>query len=145
MNKARLFDYLKHQDPETLIQLLEKCYDSMRIQQIDEVFGHLNNQLFNMPSPQDGKLLFEEVRKFRDDSLQGVYYAPFDINSKNYMNVPEETDQWFDKLGDLRVQLQKRSKSVTQRSYYDQMNLHLKTTINSKSVLHLHRYAHLPR
>jgi hypothetical protein len=104
MNKARLFDYLKHQDPETLIQLLEKCYDSMRVQQIAEVFWHLNDKLFNTPLPQDGKTLLEKVQKFREDSLQGVYYAPFDINSKNYMNVPEETDQWFDKLGDFLIE-----------------------------------------
>jgi hypothetical protein len=30
-----------------------------------------------------------------------VYYAPFNINSKNWMHVPEETKEWFEELGDL--------------------------------------------
>jgi len=31
----------------------------------------------------------------------GIYYAPYDINLKNYMNVPEETDLWFEKLAEF--------------------------------------------
>jgi len=45
--------------------------------------------------------LLKEVQKFHEDSLKGVYYAPFDINSKNYMDIPEETQESFEKLADL--------------------------------------------
>lgn len=40
-----------------------------------------------------GKLL-ADIDKFRKDSLAGEYYAPFNVNSKNYMDIPEETDAW---------------------------------------------------
>ncbi len=41
------------------------------------------------------------VEGFRSDSLAGVYYAPFAINSKNWRHVPEETKEWFGEIGDL--------------------------------------------
>lgn len=49
----------------------------------------------------DGPSLLEQVRQFQRDSLSGKYYASFDINSKNFTHVPEETRAWFDRLGDL--------------------------------------------
>jgi hypothetical protein len=30
-----------------------------------------------------------------------LYYAPFDINSKNFSHIPTETEEWFEKLGEL--------------------------------------------
>jgi hypothetical protein len=101
MNKKRLFDYLKNQDKKVLINLLEKCYDCMKTQQILEVFYYLEKKLLTNPEKLEGKSLLQEVQKFRAESQQGVYYAPFNINSKNYMEVPEETQMWFEKLGDL--------------------------------------------
>ena len=49
----------------------------------------------------DGELLLKEVEAFRRQSLAKAFYAPFDINSKNFMHVPEETREWFNQLGDL--------------------------------------------
>ena len=37
----------------------------------------------------------------RASSLNGRYYAPFDINSKNFTHVPPETEEWFDRLADF--------------------------------------------
>lgn len=34
---------------------------------------------------------------FQRDSLAKKYYAPFNVNSKNYMDVPEETTEWCDR------------------------------------------------
>jgi len=33
-------------------------------------------------------------------SSAGYYYEPFDINSKNWTYVPEETKEWFEEVGD---------------------------------------------
>ena len=43
----------------------------------------------------------KEVEAFRRASLAGMYYAPFNMNSKNYRHIPEQTREWFDKLGNL--------------------------------------------
>lgn len=32
--------------------------------------------------------------------MAGHYYAPFEINSKNFSHIPEETDAWFDEISD---------------------------------------------
>src|SRR5437870_13709380 len=42
----------------------------------------------------DGRRLQEEIEEFRRESLARKYYAPFNVNSKNYMDVPEETEEW---------------------------------------------------
>lgn len=102
MDRDRLFEYLKKQSANTLIQLLQDCYDIMSIQKIHEVFGRTNNELMKEPAVNlDGEKILEAVRKFQEESLAGKYYAPFSINSKNYMNIPEETEVWFEKVGDL--------------------------------------------
>lgn len=102
MNRDQLFEYLKKQDINTLIKLLQDCYDIMSTQKIRDVFGHVENKWMEKSAISlDGKKTLEAVRKFQEESLAGKYYAPFDINSKNYMDVPEETDMWFEKIGDL--------------------------------------------
>ena len=52
-------------------------------------------------APVDGKKLRRTIRRFQRESLAGAYYAPFNMNSKNYMNIPPETEAWFDRLGEL--------------------------------------------
>jgi hypothetical protein len=99
VNKRYLFDFLKEQGASTLLRLLESAFDTMTTDQRHEVFGGLKIDV--NASQVSGKALLKEVQKFYGDSLKGVYYAPFDINSKNYMNIPEETREWFDKLADL--------------------------------------------
>lgn len=101
MNKTKLFDYLKKRKSSELIKLLDDCYSCMKTRDISAVFGHIESKLPVNKSPNGGNKLLKSVNKFRDASLNGEYYAPFDINSKNYMDVPEETDMWFEQLGDL--------------------------------------------
>src|SRR3972149_5359551 len=52
-------------------------------------------------TPVDGKELLRAIKRFQRESLAGTYYAPFKMNSKNYMVIPPETEGWFDPLGEL--------------------------------------------
>ena len=52
-------------------------------------------------APVDGKKLLRTIRGFRRESLAGAYYASFNMNSKNYMDIPPETEAWFDRLSEL--------------------------------------------
>ena len=99
MDKKRLMEFLKKQDPSSLLQLLEVAFDTMTTNQRRDVFARL--KLDEKASKVDEKALLKEVKRFYDESLKGMYYAPFDINSKNFMDIPEETEEWFEKLGDL--------------------------------------------
>jgi hypothetical protein len=99
MDKTRLFEFLSTQDTPFLLDLLGQAYDQMDVDQRRWVFGKLVEEL--PPAPIDGEVLLDKVEEFKRASLTGVYYAPFNINSKNYMHIPEETDEWFERLGDL--------------------------------------------
>lgn len=99
MNKKKLFKFLKEQDVSVLLGLLEHAYGEMDTRQQRFVFGELAKRI--KTSPADGKKLLKEIKKFHRDSLAGDYYAPFDINSKNFADIPEETDLWFDLLADF--------------------------------------------
>jgi len=101
MDKGRLFEDLAGRDAPALLELLGAAYDAMTRDQRDDVFGRYAAAMNVPPAPVDGATLLGEVELFRADSLAGVYYAPFAINSKNYMHVPEETREWFARLGDL--------------------------------------------
>jgi hypothetical protein len=43
--------------------------------------------------------VLQEIEQFRQDSLSRKYYAPFNMNSKNYTQIPEKTRGWFSQLG----------------------------------------------
>ncbi|HSH78691.1 MAG TPA: hypothetical protein VLA19_09190 [Herpetosiphonaceae bacterium] len=99
MDKERLFALLATQDAPTLLALLSRAYDQMQYDQREAVFGEFDRSL--PPAPVEAEALLEEVEAFQRVSLAGMYYAPFAINSKNFMHIPDETKEWFDKLGDL--------------------------------------------
>ena len=99
MDKTQLFQFLSTQAGSSLLDLLSTAYDQMNIDQRRWVFGKLVDEL--PPAPVDGEVLLDEVELFQRESLAGIYYEPFDINSKNWTYVPEETEEWFERLGDL--------------------------------------------
>ena len=98
MNKEKLFEYLKTQDQSKLLDLLNLAFDTMETNQRHEVFGKIITEmpLFLV----EGNKLQITIKEFYEKSLAGHYYAPFDINSKNFSDIPEETDVWFDEMGD---------------------------------------------
>jgi len=99
MNKKHLFAFLEDQDSPTLLRFLGAAYDAMNTDQRHAVFGRTLKK--TKPPPVHGQSLLKEVKQFQRDSLAGKYYASFDINSKNFMHVPEETRAWFERMGDL--------------------------------------------
>jgi hypothetical protein len=99
MNKTQLCESLQTCDPSALLNLLSAAYDAMDHDQRQTVFGALVRA--QPPAKVDGEALLDEVEDFQRESLTGVYYAPFAVNSKNWMHVPEETKEWFERLGDL--------------------------------------------
>jgi hypothetical protein len=109
MDKSRLFQFLSTQDSSVLLDLLSMAYDEMNHDQRQAVFWRINQT--RPPVPVEGERLLAEVEQFHRESLAGVYYEPFDINSKNWTYVPEETKEWFERLGDL---LQASSQLTTQ-------------------------------
>ncbi|MFQ5850828.1 MAG: hypothetical protein ACE5JU_09600 [Candidatus Binatia bacterium] len=99
MDKTRLFEYLSKRELSEVLELLQLAFDEMDTKQRRSVFGGVFDL---MPSSAvDGKKLLKEIRKFHSESIAGKYYAPFDINSRNFMHIPEETEEWFERLGDL--------------------------------------------
>ncbi len=99
MNKERLFDHLKTQDHSTLFELLRSAFDVLDTNERHGVFGRIIKEI--PPSPVDGDELVGDVEAFYSNSISGFYYEPFDINSKNFSDIPEETEEWFDEIGDL--------------------------------------------
>jgi len=99
MDKVALFGHLSTREPATLLDLLSQAYDQMDHDQRRWVFGEWVDSL--PPQPVDGETLLSEIELFQKQSLAGSYYAPFNINSKNFMHVPEETEDWFEELSDF--------------------------------------------
>ncbi|MBD2364669.1 hypothetical protein H6G36_26445 [Anabaena minutissima FACHB-250] len=99
MNEESLFKALKRQTKATLLELLYSAYYETNTQQRRHIFGDLMKN--SNPSKSLEQDIIKESKKFYKDSLAGAYYAPFDINSKNFSHIPQETEEWFEKLGDL--------------------------------------------
>src|SRR5438067_1753309 len=102
MDKTRLFERLSTQDLSTLLGLLQVAYDVMTWDQREAVFGrYIEAAPPAAVEAVEGAMLLEEVEVFHEESLAGAYYAPFAINSKNFMHIPDKTRVWFRRLGDL--------------------------------------------
>jgi len=71
----------------------------MDTEQRRSVFGKFYNQI--EPGRINGKKLLQKIQKFEKDSFAGEYYAPFEINSKNFSEIPQETEMWFEELNEL--------------------------------------------
>lgn len=97
--QTALFAKFHTLDSQNLIALLEKAYQAMKPPQQRDVFGDLLANLRSNIYGGDG--LLKEIGAFREKSLRGDYWAPFNVNSKNFMDVPVETTEWFDRLADL--------------------------------------------
>ena len=98
MNKERLFDFLENQKSSFLLDLLNSAFDAMDTNQRHDVFGKVIDEV--PISPVEGKKLLTIIKQFCKKSMSGHYYAPFAINSKNFSHIPEETEAWFDEIGD---------------------------------------------
>ena len=99
MKKDQLFESLSEEDVTTLLELLRSAYDFLSHDDRDTVFGQYVKEM--PPAQIDGEVLLAGIEHFAAMSRDGFYYAPFMINSKNFMHVPEETEEWFEKLGDF--------------------------------------------
>ena len=98
MNEQTVLNFLKKQTKPVLLDLLSSAFREMNSSQKRSVFGIIIKQI--IPSKLDGKKVLKDVKTFYKDSLAGAYYAPFDINSKNFSHIPEETEEWFEELND---------------------------------------------
>lgn len=98
MNKERLFEYLKTQHHSKLLDLLSIAFDTLSTNQRQNVFGIIANEA--PPLQVEGKRILGAIEQFYKRSMAGYYYAPFDINSKTFSDIPEETDSWFEELSD---------------------------------------------
>ena len=98
MNKDRLFEYLETQKKAQLIELLESAFEVMDIEQRHDVFDEIISDL--PPVTVDGEQLLADIEAFSESSISGYYYETFNVNSKNFSDIPEETEGWFEELGD---------------------------------------------
>ena len=114
MDEGRLFAFLQQQEPTVLIEILQHAYRAMTTKQRHAVFGPVVQQL--PPVPEDGAQLQSDIAAFHQASLAGAYYAPFRINSHNFSDIPEETDAWFEHLGDF---LARSTTLADQGQYHD--------------------------
>ena len=110
MDQERLFAWLDKQKKAILFGLLQDAYETMDTNQRRHVFGEFAEQDLQSATI-NGHELLDRIQNFHRDSLNGLYYEPFDINSKNFMHIPEETEKWFDMLGDCL----KRSTKLTEQ------------------------------
>jgi hypothetical protein len=99
MTKEILLKALKKQTKDNLIFLLLESFEIMNKARRYEIFNSICDK---EEEPKfNAQKIFLSVKKFYNDSIAKKYYAPFAINSKNFSNVPEETELWCDMIADL--------------------------------------------
>jgi len=98
INKKKLFSIINKLKKSELVALLEDAFDNMDGKTQRYAFGELYKK--HTQKERTPKQLLERIKTFHTKSMNGHYYAPFDINSKNFSDIPKETDEWFDELAD---------------------------------------------
>jgi hypothetical protein len=80
-----------------LLNYLESAYRGMNDRQRRTVFAGAVLKPKKEPRVDAARVL-RDVRHFHSDSVAGVYYAPFMIDSKNFRDRPVETEDWCDRF-----------------------------------------------
>jgi len=84
-----------------LVDMVVAASEMLTARQARDVLGDYHPDAARLRAPSGVRALVERVRNFHRDSLAGHYYAPFNMNSKNFSHVPEETEDWADQAGEL--------------------------------------------
>jgi hypothetical protein len=98
IDKDQLFAILKRRKKSELLAMLDRAFDEMPPKTQRAVILDLIQK--SRPAKLGGRSLLDDVEEFHRESLEGRYYEPFDINSKNFSNIPEGTDEWCDRVAD---------------------------------------------
>ena len=98
MDKDALIRRLASQPASTWLALLGAAYDTINQHQRETVFGQDAAPVRRTANTDASKLL-PSIKRFHRESLAGKFYASFNVNSKNWMHIPKETEAWFDHLG----------------------------------------------
>lgn len=94
MEEKILIKALKKQTKEQLISLLLESYGELNKPRRKRIFGSVYDKV---KTPKfNAQKIYEEIQEFYKESIAGKYYAPFAINSKNFSDIPEETELWCD-------------------------------------------------
>lgn len=107
-----IFEILGKLKKEELIEHLKSSFYEMDDRQRRNVFIELQNSHVNKNMTPQG--LYSMILKFYDKSVKGHYYAPFPMNSENFTDIPNETDEWF---SELSYYLDEASKLVEKKKY----------------------------
>ncbi|MBT9317615.1 hypothetical protein [Leptothoe spongobia] len=82
-------------DTEELLFLLDRAIELIPQETLPELLkGVLDLDSFQVDEIAD-ELILEEVLDFQADSLAGVYYESFRVNSRNYMDQSRGTINWI--------------------------------------------------
>ncbi|EKV03369.1 hypothetical protein Lepto7375DRAFT_5664 [Leptolyngbya sp. PCC 7375] len=82
-------------DMEHLLILLDRAVELIPQDKLPQLIeGVLNPELLQVDEIPD-ELLLEEVLDFQVDSLAGVYYESFRVNSRNFMDKSRGTINWI--------------------------------------------------
>jgi len=111
-NEKKLFQLISKLKKVELLEYIKSCYYEMDDKQQRSIFGELYNKSVN--KNRTPEKLYLEIKSFCEKSNAGYYYAPFNINSKNFMYTPNETDEWFDELSEY---LDASSNLVKEKKY----------------------------
>ncbi|MFC1585120.1 hypothetical protein ACFL5V_06215 [Fibrobacterota bacterium] len=98
MEKKKVLSVLRKESKNNLIQIIDEVYGLLSEPDIFKIFTPYYEKSFSKKSFV-GRTV-GDIEQFYKDSYAGEYYAPFDVNSKNFMHIPEETELWFDLLRD---------------------------------------------
>jgi len=112
IKEEKLFSLLDKIKKDELIEYLKMSFYEMDDVQRRGVFGEMyGDKLRKDRKPVD---LYSEIENFHKKSVKGDYFAPFMINSKNFMDVPPETDEWF---SEVSYYLDESSRLVEKEKY----------------------------
>jgi len=82
-------------DTDELLILLDRAIELIEPDHLPQLLqGILSIDSFQLDELTTRSLL-EDVEDFRDDSLSGIYYKAFNVNSHNFMDMSRETSNWI--------------------------------------------------
>ena len=95
LDMAKVKAALRSLPKERLFDILERAMMHVPVERLPEVLGAAVPPKEVVEGPSAAKALLKAVRTFHKDTLDGVHYDSFDVNSKNWRDKSKGTEDWI--------------------------------------------------
>ncbi len=124
VDRDKLRELVCELDEDDLLVLLDRAIELLSDDDLPAFFRDYAQPTELRPEPPEVDALLGEIERFHTDTLAGVYYEDFNVNSRNWQEKSEGTKRWIsecERLLDTCIQVTEAGPSVELQACFESL------------------------